>query len=650
MFVSEAREFETCGIPRSMESLRFPVGRIELSTSSGKVWAALFTLHCAKALESRVAAATQWRKPSSYTTMIGGRSVREGTMLLYSLALVDPWASVYVAGSKGGRQWLEACNRTRLLHLKVYWQDVLDKYDLRLSRKKMVSGKIWGKFQMEKALSMSVALNSEVDTLFLDADSFVLGPVILPERAMTKDLGLSPHFIQKAFEAKNGKYNGGLLWTKTKLVPPAWIKATKRSRYFDQAALEELASMFQTFTFGREVNLGWWQLCQREIRNNSLGLEEQFEQDFDVDDEGYLRIDGERLSTVHTHLLSQTNSCPRFNEVILRLMARAPALTQQLELLEWAKGGSLHSTVSPLECRPIIIPPFTVIVLSMNRYTSLLALLKSLSTSLYDEDTIDLIIHVDHAPNNDKVIAVARSYTWRFGKKTVEIAAEAKGLARAWLTAWKPVTELARAIILEDDTLVSNYWYKWLKAAWGAYHSCESLAGISLQRQTLVPKKPRRQWEIVNKHKPFLYPLVGSIGFSPNARHWRTFQEWALGNSSSAMHPATPDLVTYDWWIKGARKHMWTQHFVYFCRVHKLYTLYTNLPQKQTIAAHTRAKGQHFHKTMGQDFEIAAEVSLVFPNSLSVFDWNATYLTQISCSTSSAEDALHRGDENTNSC
>eukprot|EP00963_Diacronema_lutheri_P013084 scaffold2257_cov424-Pavlova_lutheri.AAC.4 len=574
----------------------------------------------------------EWRKPSSYASMIGGRSTMEGTLMLYSLASVDPWASVYVAGTGEGLRSLQVLNSTRLLRLQVFWLPVLDKYDLSLTRKGMVDSQVWSQFQMEKGSAIRAALISHSDTLYMDADSFVLHEILLPVEAMHMELGLSPHYMLEMYEAKHGKYNGGFLWTNSKRIPEAWTQASARSRFFDQAALEELAETFKTFTFGKHVNLGWWQLCQKVRRNESLSVEEEFQEEIDIDTAGFLRMNGRRVDTLHAHLLTPGVWCPQFNEIMLRYLAKAPALKEQLEILQWAQRA-YASLVYP-QAKEVMeaTPPFTIVVLTMNRHESLAQLLESLASSYYGMDKVDLTIKVDHAPDNTKVIDIAQDFNWDFGQKAVEVSSSRKGLARAWYDAWRPKTSNARGIIFEDDILLSKFWYRWLANAWARYGTCKCLAGISLQRQTLVPKKPSRRSEIVNHHQPFLYPLVGSTGFSPHPESWLSFLKWIESGSPTLSDPATPDLVTYDWWRNGDKRQMWTQHFIHFSHKNKLFTLYVNLPHKKTLAAHTRAKGEHFRRTLGQDFATASDVSLVMPDSLATYNWNAKFMWRTCCS------------------
>ena len=264
---------------------------------------------------------------------------------------------------------------------------------------------------------------------------------------------------------------------------------------------------------------------------------------------------------------------------------------------------------------------FKVIVLTHKRVSHLRSLLRDLENAEYAGDQIDLEIHIDRSTAIQKVIDVARSAAFSHGPKRLIIKTQSVGLASAWFQAWDPKSTLnQRSIIFEDDIILSPYWYLWVKAAWQKYSNVPGLAGISLQRQTLIPQIPHEHKEIVNAHAPFLYKLVGSIGFSPNSAIWEDFLQWLKAHTAADMY--VPELITSEWWRTTDKTQMWTQHFIYFCTLNNLYTLYINLPNERTLAGHMRAKGAHFPESLGADFQVAATVSLQFPDVLRKYGWD----------------------------
>ena len=257
---------------------------------------------------------------------------------------------------------------------------------------------------------------------------------------------------------------------------------------------------------------------------------------------------------------------------------------------------------------------FTITVLTKSRRKSVQRLLTSLKRANYDGDRIALDIQVDSPTTFN-----AKEVEWPFGPLSVHVATRPLGLRGNWLR-----TPARRGIILEDDIEVSPRWYIWLKAAWAAYGHRTDLAGISLQRQTLIPKQPHKYREIVNDHQPFLYALVGSIGFSPHPDRWREFQRTKQADIS------TPGLVTWDWYKQVRHGSMWTQEFIRFCRDRSLYTLYVNLPGSETLAAHWREKGEHFPGGQGRDFRPARSVVPRFPKKPHTYGWDGRKIAVIS--------------------
>lgn len=276
--------------------------------------------------------------------------------------------------------------------------------------------------------------------------------------------------------------------------------------------------------------------------------------------------------------------------------------------------------VTHAETRSLV--DFTVVVLAMNRTNVLSDLLSSLDRTDFVGDLVRLCIHFDKGENQAETVKLAKQFRFRHGKKHVVVSNTSGGLAASWYDAWYPTNDHQRAIILEDDILLSTEWYKWLKESWKLYGHVEGLAGISLQRQTLVPYPTFTQREIVNAHDPFLYPLVGSIGFSPQPQIWRSFVTWIRTVGGNAFDASTPGLVTSEWWNTLDKRQMWTQHYIHFCLTRGYYTLYVNLRRKKTLAAHVRAKGAHYSSSQGADFQVAGKFMHKFPRALSMYDWD----------------------------
>ena len=271
------------------------------------------------------------------------------------------------------------------------------------------------------------------------------------------------------------------------------------------------------------------------------------------------------------------------------------------------------------------IKSFTVVVLTMNRSQSLKLLLESLERSFYFGQRLNLEIHIDRNDSgcvHSDTLKVAETFSFSHGTKVVSVSPTAKGLAEAWYGAWIPRSEEDRGIILEDDIILSPHWFWWLCNVWYKYGKLKELSGVTLQRQLLIPTMPGKDQEIISGQKPFMYPLVGSIGFSPNPTVWSEFIRWRTQHMGN-FDVSTPGLVTSEWWkSKEDEKHMWTQHFIYFCIQRGLYTLYQHMPDGTTLASHQRERGVHYKQAKGEDFSTTTnQPNLLFPEKLDKFDW-----------------------------
>lgn len=285
-----------------------------------------------------------------------------------------------------------------------------------------------------------------------------------------------------------------------------------------------------------------------------------------------------------------------------------------------SSGWDMSKWCSADKCQNNVVflrPAMTVVVLTMNRAKSLSRLLKSLEEAEYRGDPIALNIKIDKSPDNHEAIGVAKAFNFSHGPKNIEVSKQNKGLALSWFEAWTPTDDSALGIILEDDVEVSPMWYRWVKGAWGAYIHRKDVGGVTLQRQLLIPSRPPKLREIVNNHEPFLYSLLGSIGFSPHPARWLEFTSWIRSIDFRTHDVATPELITSHWWKHGNRKHMWTQHFVYFSKKYDLSTLYINLPGGVTLGTHWREKGKHHGSNLGPDYPVAKTADVeVFPKEV----------------------------------
>ena len=150
-------------------------------------------------------------KPSSFCTICTHTCYQELIGLLLSLSLHHTGVTIYCMVDTKTKAEIERMTPQPKLDIK--WVVALDKYT-GLNRAMMEQQGIIKEFWNNKADIISYALETSSDTLFLDADIFILAPITDIDK--TKDLGVSPHYIKKSDTDRYGYYNGGVVWTKKK--------------------------------------------------------------------------------------------------------------------------------------------------------------------------------------------------------------------------------------------------------------------------------------------------------------------------------------------------------------------------------------------------------------------------------------------------
>jgi hypothetical protein len=134
---------------------------------------------------------------------------------------------------------------------------------------------------------------------FLDADICLFSA--LPAIPEGKKIALSPHMIRVGDERRFGTYNAGMVWVRDPTLLDKWKGATHSSRFYEQAALEDVAREVapeELYVLPIQHNFGWWRLDQSAdpppMIQKRLGYKRG------LGNVG-LSFDGEVLCSIHTH-------------------------------------------------------------------------------------------------------------------------------------------------------------------------------------------------------------------------------------------------------------------------------------------------------------------------------------------------------------
>ena len=229
-----------------------------------------------------------------------------------------------------------------------------------------------------------------------------------------------------------------------------------------------------------------------------------------------------------------------------------------------------------------------IIVIVFDRSDSLLRLLRSLNEAIYHGDKVKLEVWIDRSVQgylDEDTVNTANEFSFKHGEYEIIHHAEHAGLFGQWLSTWRPGRNSSEiAVICEDDITVSKYFYTYLKLVHKKYDHYPKINGYALQG---VSRKHHQKDTSPllgpNGSIVFLYPVLGSWGFSPSRDNWIHFLEWfisACRNETIDLY--IPDNIASKWYNvskkKGKHDGLWTIWHMYHAYINFEFTLYTNLP------------------------------------------------------------------------
>ena len=163
----------------------------------------------------------------------------------------------------------------------------LDEY-LELNREQMEKKGIWCEFMLQKATIIKHMLVKHNNTMILDGDIIIINKITVDN---SKQIGVSPAHIPEKNVKEVGYYNGGYIWFSHVPAVDRWIQISRESsRYFEQAALEELPKEFSYFEFEENHNIQSWRVL----------LDEEKKKLFDLSN-NEIMYNNKKVVSIHTH-------------------------------------------------------------------------------------------------------------------------------------------------------------------------------------------------------------------------------------------------------------------------------------------------------------------------------------------------------------
>ena len=167
---------------------------------------------------------------------------------------------------------------------------------------------------------------------------------------------------------------------------------------------------------------------------------------------------------------------------------------------------------------------FMIIILARDRPNSIRRLLLSLSEADYGEERGDLTVLLDRGRTGAfdiEVLKVLNKFSWNFGNFAVILQQQYTGALQHWMLAWNiTCSQEYQALILEDNVVLSPYFYRVLRAAYYTYLKYSYIAGFSLDFPSEFSDNLSFESNIILSEYRY------SRAFSPHPRCQKQFIEW----------------------------------------------------------------------------------------------------------------------------
>ena len=185
-----------------------------------------------------------------------------------------------------------------------------------------------------------------------------------------------------------------------------------------------------------------------------------------------------------------------------------------------------------------------IIAIAYNRVNSLKRLLLSLEKGHYvEEQNVPLIISIDKS-NSDEVEQFADTYVWAHGEKIVVKHESNMGLKKHVLSQGEWLKNYDAVVILEDDVVVAeDFWY-YVRTCVSKYQNCDSIAGISLY-SFFINYHSRHPFIPLHKGDNDVYFMNCAMSWGQvwMRNSWIKFYDWYLGHSDFVGTPALPESI-----------------------------------------------------------------------------------------------------------
>ena len=178
---------------------------------------------------------------------------------------------------------------------------------------------------------------------------------------------------------------------------------------------------------------------------------------------------------------------------------------------------------------------YGIIAVGYNRPKSLHRLIASVISAEYGSEDIDLIISIDKSSNQDQVVEAIKDTNWKHGDFKL-IQREARmGLRKHILACGDMVEQYDAIVVLEDDLVLSPFFFDYVKETVSKYLDDNKIGGISLYKHETHPGVHRPFVPDCNGFDAYLMQFAQSWGQCWTKAMWLGFKKWYKENENADL-------------------------------------------------------------------------------------------------------------------
>lgn len=258
-----------------------------------------------------------------------------------------------------------------------------------------------------------------------------------------------------------------------------------------------------------------------------------------------------------------------------------------------------------------------IVVVAYNRKNSLKRLLQSLAAAKFESyNNVPIVISIDKG-GDSSIVEVAQNFVWKYGEKHIITHKENLGLRNHIISCGNLTTSFSSVIILEDDLLVSPYFYDYAVKAQSCYESEPNISGISLYSYDFNEYAEANFKPLDDGYDNYFVQTASSWGQLWTQEQWAGFRSWYDNHASDPWNLSDPLPQSVIQWPQTS----WKKYFIKYMVAQNKYFVYP----RTSLTTNYGDAGTN-HKGKSHNYQVPLLLGIRnynfsdFKNSLSIYD------------------------------